>query len=51
MNYEWIGKTIWKKKSRHKNRKNGKNQSEISACEKKTSESEFLFKQEFLTLL
>ena len=35
-----------------KNRKNSKNQSEIAACEQKTiSETEFLFKHSFLTLL
>ena len=33
MNYERIGKTIMKKKSDPKNRKNSKNQSEIAACE------------------
>ena len=34
--YEWIGKTIYKK-SDPKNRKNSKNQSEIAACEQKTT--------------
>ena len=38
MSCEWIGKTIWKKKSDPKNRKNSKkNQSEIAACEQKTT--------------
>ena len=36
MNYEWIGKTIWKK-SDQKNRKNSKNKSEIAAREQKTT--------------
>ena len=36
MSREWIGKTIWKK-SDPKNRKNRKNQSEIAACEQKTT--------------
>ena len=36
MNYEWIGKTI-QKKNRPKNRINSKHQSEIAACEQKTS--------------
>ena len=40
------------KKPDPKNRKNSKNQSEIAACEQKTnSESGFLFKLRFLTLL
>ena len=34
--YEWIGKTI-KKKIRSKKRKNSKNQSQIAACEQKTT--------------
>ena len=34
---EWLEKTIWKKKSHQKNRKNSKNQSEIAACEQKTT--------------
>ena len=37
MSFEWIGKTILKKKSDPKNRKNSKNQSEIAACEQKTT--------------
>ena len=47
MNYEWIGKTI--KKSDPKI----KNQSEIAACEQKTTSEKaiFLFKHRFLTLL
>ena len=49
MSCEWIGKTN-KKKSDPKNRKNSKNQSEIAACEQKTT-TEFLFKHRFLTLL
>ena len=36
MSYSWIGKTI-KKKPDPKNRKNSKNQSEIAACEQKTT--------------
>ena len=36
MSCEWIGKTI-SKKIRFKNRKNSKNQSEIAACERKTT--------------
>ena len=36
MSSEWIGKTNLKK-SDPKNRKNGKNQSEIAACEQKTT--------------
>ena len=36
MNYQWVGKTLWKK-SDPKNRKNQKNQSEIAACEQKTN--------------
>ena len=39
-------------KSDPKIQKNSKNQSEIAACEQKTTnESEFLFKHRFLTLL
>ena len=34
--YEWIGKPF-RKKSDPKNRKNSKNQSEIAACEQKTT--------------
>ena len=37
MSCEWIGKTIQKKKSDPKSRKNSKNQSEIAACEQKTT--------------
>ena len=37
MSCEWIGKTIKKKKSDPKNRKNSKNQSEIAACAQKTT--------------
>ena len=36
MSFEWIGKTI-EKKFDPKNRKNSKNQSEIAACEQKTT--------------
>ena len=36
MNYDWIGKTIFKK-SDPKNRKKLKNQSEVAACEQKTT--------------
>ena len=36
MNDEWIGKTILKKFN-SKNRKNSKNQSEVAACEQKTT--------------
>ena len=46
-----LGKPF-RKKSDPKNRKNRKNQSEIATCEQKTtSESEFLFKHRFVTLL
>ena len=38
MNYEWIGKTIWKKNPIKKlEKKNCKNQREIAACEQKTT--------------
>ena len=36
MNFKWIGKTIWKKIQSEK-LKNSKNQSEIAACEQKTT--------------
>ena len=36
MSCKWIGKTIYYK-IRSKNRKNSKNQSEIAACEQKTT--------------
>ena len=38
MNYEWIGKTNQKK-----NRKKSKNQSEITACEQKTTSEKAKF--------
>ena len=37
MSCEWIGKTIQKKKPIQKIEKNSKNQSEIAACEQKTT--------------
>ena len=37
MNYKWIEKTIWKKNPIEKIEKNSKNQSEIAACEPKTT--------------
>ena len=37
MSCEWIGKTIWKKIRSKKLKKNSKNQSEIAACEQKTT--------------
>ena len=40
--YEWIGKQL-RKKSDPKNRKKSKNQSEISACEQKTTSEEASF--------
>ena len=36
-NYEWIGKTIYNKNPVQKIEKNSKNQSEIAACEQKTT--------------
>ena len=45
MNNEWIGKTIYKKKPNPKNRKkNSKNQSEIAACEQKTTSEKANFR-------
>ena len=47
----WLGKPF-RKKSNPKNQINSKNQSEIAACEQKTtSESKILFKHRFLTPL
>ena len=43
MNYEWIGKTISKKKSDPKIKKNSKNQSEIAACDQKTTREKWKF--------
>ena len=40
--YEWIGKTIWKKTD-PKIRKKSKNQSEIAACEQKTTSEKAKF--------
>ena len=37
MNYEWLGKNHLRKKFDQKNLKNSKNQSEIAACEQKTT--------------
>ena len=37
MNYEWIGKTIWKKIPSKKPKNSKKNQSEIATCEQKTT--------------
>ena len=50
MSCEWDWENYLEKKSDPKNRKNSKNQSEIAACEQKTT-TEFLFKHRFLTLL
>ena len=63
-NFHWLNRKLdvertmiglrkpFRKKSDPKNRKNSKNQSEIAACEQKTtSQNEILFKHRFLTLL
>ena len=58
MNNEWIGEIIWKKiQAKNKQKKNSKKQSEINACEQKTTREKhrFLsllrFKHRFLNLL